>query len=275
MTRAQALKEDRRQKKLERYETAVALSKKGVSTQNIASQLGISCRTANRLLKAGDFPDSSTRAKRRKLVDPFRNYLDKRWREGCHNAASLFRELKKQNYQGAYGTVYEYLDKRWNPQKTAGPRGKNRGSPKATAPPSARQLAWLFLYPEKALHHIKRREGDDASQIQEQALLRLSQGESDLKTHVLIARQFIDMVANRKPEDLDTWIKTASKDGGEDLASFAQGIRQDYAAIRAALELDISNGQVEGQVNRLKTQKRQMYGRAALDLLKARLVSPA
>ena len=56
------------------------------------------------------------------------------------------------------------------------------------------------------------------------------------------------------------------------LSSFARGLRSDQAAVAAALQKPWSNGQTEGQINRLKTLKRQMYGRANIDLLKARLV---
>jgi len=55
------------------------------------------------------------------------------------------------------------------------------------------------------------------------------------------------------------------------IASFARGLRRDYAAV--ALRESWSNGQTEGQINRLKTLKRQMYGRANIDLLRARLVA--
>ena len=58
------------------------------------------------------------------------------------------------------------------------------------------------------------------------------------------------------------------------LQNFAWGLRQDYAAVRAALAYDWSNGQVEGQVNRLKTIKHQMYGRANFDLLRQRVLGP-
>lgn len=57
------------------------------------------------------------------------------------------------------------------------------------------------------------------------------------------------------------------------IASFARGLRSDYAAVAAALREPWSNGQTEGQINRLKTLKRQMYGRANIDLLRARLVA--
>jgi transposase len=55
------------------------------------------------------------------------------------------------------------------------------------------------------------------------------------------------------------------------LRAFAAGLKADDAAVRAALSLSWSNGQVEGQVNRLKLLNRQMYGRAKFDLLQARV----
>ena len=60
----------------------------------------------------------------------------------------------------------------------------------------------------------------------------------------------------------------------EEIAEFRLGLRQDYDAVKAALIYDWSNGQVEGQVNRLKTIKRQMYGRANFDLLRQRVLGP-
>jgi transposase len=59
------------------------------------------------------------------------------------------------------------------------------------------------------------------------------------------------------------------------MRGFAAGLRQDYAAVAAAMEQVWSNGPVEGQITRLKLIKRQMYGRAKLDLLKARLLHAA
>ena len=56
--------------------------------------------------------------------------------------------------------------------------------------------------------------------------------------------------------------------------SFALGLRQDYAAVHAALAHSWSNGQTEGQVNRLKFIKRRMYGRAKFDLLRLRVLAP-
>jgi len=59
------------------------------------------------------------------------------------------------------------------------------------------------------------------------------------------------------------------------LGSFAESLRKDLPAVRAALMLPWSNGQTEGQVHRLKLIKRQMYGRAKFDLLAQRVCHAA
>jgi transposase len=72
---------------------------------------------------------------------------------------------------------------------------------------------------------------------------------------------------------LDPWIKQAKESGIITLRNFAMGLENDYEAVKLAFSLEWSNGQVEGQVNRLKTVKRQMYGRANFRLLRIRVVA--
>jgi transposase len=80
------------------------------------------------------------------------------------------------------------------------------------------------------------------------------------------------MIRTRDTADLTPWM---ADNGTGLLASFCKGIRSDLAAVTAVLTEPWSNGQTEGQITRLKLVKRQMYGRAGLDLLRARLVSAA
>jgi transposase len=87
-----------------------------------------------------------------------------------------------------------------------------------------------------------------------------------------LARQFIRMVKERSGQGLDQWLKDVTASGIKSLQSFANGLRSDLAAVRNALSMPWSNGQVEGQINRLKFIKRQMYGRAKLDLLRKRVL---
>lgn len=81
--------------------------------------------------------------------------------------------------------------------------------------------------------------------------------------------EFQSMIRTKAGDKLDGWIDRA-KVGL--LASFANGLFKDRAAVAAAITNIWSNGQTEGQITRLKLIKRQMYGRAELDLLEARLV---
>jgi len=83
------------------------------------------------------------------------------------------------------------------------------------------------------------------------------------------------LVQDRSLVRLDAWLKAARKSVCTEVRRFAQGLRQDWSSIQNAVSLEWSNGQVEGQVNRLKMLKRQMYGRANFDLLRARVMPMA
>ncbi len=80
------------------------------------------------------------------------------------------------------------------------------------------------------------------------------------------------MVVNRQVEVLPRWLQEAEQSGIAELRSLAAGLYRDYDAVRAALTTQYSNGQAEGQVNRLKLIKRQAYGRAHFDLLRLRVL---
>lgn len=87
-----------------------------------------------------------------------------------------------------------------------------------------------------------------------------------------LALQFKEMTNKLKAEQLDPWIEKAKTSGIVALENFAAGLKNDYDAVKAAVSLKWSNGQVEGQVNRLKTIKRQMYGCASFHLLRKRVL---
>ncbi len=88
-----------------------------------------------------------------------------------------------------------------------------------------------------------------------------------------LGQQFTKMIRYQLPKKLPAWLKACRDSGIPEFASFADGIDNDRSAISAALTLEWSNGQLEGQVNRLKLIKRQMYGRANFDLLRIRVLS--
>ena len=81
------------------------------------------------------------------------------------------------------------------------------------------------------------------------------------------------MVRRLEGEDLDGWLKDAEESRSSAMRSFAAGLRKDLDAVRAGLTEEWSNGCVEGFVHKLKLLKRQGYGRAGLELLRARMLA--
>ena len=90
-----------------------------------------------------------------------------------------------------------------------------------------------------------------------------------------LLQAFVKMVRERKHQDLRSWMKEAISSGIPELKSFVAGIERDYDAVHAALRLPWSQGTTEGKVNKLKTLKRVMYGRAGFALLRQRLLHDA
>ena len=103
---------------------------------------------------------------------------------------------------------------------------------------------------------------------EEQQLALLTAQQAELAEAVTLARDFADLVRTRQPERLEGWLARATTGPLGALQRFAQGLRDDYAAVKAGVTLPWSNGPVEGHINRLKMLKRQMFGRAHLDLLR-------
>ena len=113
---------------------------------------------------------------------------------------------------------------------------------------------------------------DHLSRSDAVTVARIEAAVPDLAAACALTGRFANMVRKGEHDDLEEWLSEA---GGSLLASLARGLNADKHAVLAALREPCSNGQTEGQINKLKALKRQMYGRANLDLLRARLVAAA
>ncbi len=87
-----------------------------------------------------------------------------------------------------------------------------------------------------------------------------------------LLQSFLHMLRQRQPESLNGWMKEARESGIKELGSFVIGVERDYDAVRAGLTYPWSQGPVEGTVNKIKTHKRIMYGRASFTLLRQKLL---
>ena len=89
----------------------------------------------------------------------------------------------------------------------------------------------------------------------------------ELAEAVALAQDFASLVRWRQPTQLEPWLARAAQSALPPFRCFAKGLRADLAAVQAAVTLPWSQGPIEGHITRLKMLKRQMFGRARLDLL--------
>jgi transposase len=250
----------------------MALHSTGLSARAIAKQLDVCRVTVTRYLAADTFPERARPQARRSILDPFIPSLQERWHAGCDNGMQLWREISKEGYSGSRALVSRWVAQQRGvlPATADGPGVPRRHGrrPRDQAPQpaqrslSARRAAWLL---------VRRR---DDLQTEEQTLLdQLTETCSDVAKAYELAQSFTKMVRERTDEALESWFEAVEASGLQDLRSFAAGLRRDEAAVRAGLSLPWSQGQVEGQVNRLKLIKRSGYGRANFDLLRHRVLA--
>jgi transposase len=247
-----------------RYETVRRLRAEGKTIREIATALWMGQNTIQRLLRAESCPFPAQRRARSTVLTDFMPYLRERWNAGEQHGQQLLRELRDRGYRGSQSTLYGLLG-RWR----TGPRHRgpyaHQPAPASPLPPpvrtSPREVSWLLLQPSEDLSPLEA--AYVSSLLGRAAVVATTQG---------AVRTFFTLLDERQGDQLNPWLEQAESSGVRELAAFAEGIRRDYDAIRAAFDLPWSQGQVEGQVNRLKLLKRQMYGRAKLDLLRRRVL---
>jgi transposase len=163
----------------------------------------------------------------------------------------------------AENDAYASCRLRLQPHLTRPQRVRRRRASLRLRLPSAREASWMLLRPEQLT---------DEEKETVEVLCRLS---PEVRQAQQLALGFIEVVKERRADDLRGWLIEAGRSRVAEFASLANGITSDFQAVRAALEYEWSQGQVEGQVHRLKLVKRQMYGRGKLDLLRARVLYAA
>jgi transposase len=235
-----------------------ALQQQGLGQRAIARQLQLHRRTVRRYMLAETFPERALGRQSISTVQPYLPYVPQRWGEGCHDRQQLWQELVAQGYTGSYASVCRAVARQ---PTCAGTTASATSTVPKVRSLSSRQAAWALL-----------RRPEDATDEEEKKRQLLCTLCPDAATAYPLAQRFGQMIRGRQVEELDAWLAEAEASDVPELRSFAMGLRRDYAAVRAALELPWSTGPVEGQINRVKMLKRQTYGRAKFDLLRRRVL---
>ena len=177
-------------------------------------------------------------------------WLNSHWEEGARNASALWREMKTKGFAGQSGVVSQWAQRRRLAEKA------NQSGLART--PSARVIARLMTTAR-----------DDLAKSEAILVAAIEVNVPELVVARTAIGDFQSMIRSKTARKLDEWLE-AAKDSL--VGSFAGGVQKDLDAVRNAIISPWSNGQTEGQITRLKLIKRQMYGRAKLDLLQARLI---
>jgi transposase len=225
----------------------MALFRDGLALKEIVRRTGHS-RKLVRQVSRGESTDVFRT--RQSTLDAHLPFLDAQWSTGCRNGAELWRRLQVLGFRGSSRVVSEWTTRRRRAEKAT--------DQQLQKVPSARTIARLMT---TARDHLSKADTVTIAAIE-------SRVPTIVEARTLVER-FQAILRQKLAADLEPWIATASAGL---IASFASGINKDKAAVSAAITEPWSNGQTEGQITKLKLVKRQMYGRAKIDLLQARLI---
>ncbi|MFF5931559.1 ISL3 family transposase [Streptomyces hydrogenans] len=187
-----------------------------------------------------------------RLLEPFKPYLNSRFTVGYTSGTLLFREIQERGYTGSIQVVRRHLAK----------LREGTAEPVHAAIPSPRRITSWIMRPHETL-----------SDQEVEKLLDVRTACPDITRAHDLARCFRDLLVNRRGSMLPDWIRQAEQDAPAPVRSFAGFLRQDLDAVTAGLTLEWSSGRIEGNVNRIKTIKRTMYGRASFRLLRIRILT--
>jgi len=222
------------------------LAKKEVAIKEIVRRTGHSRGLVRKVLRG---QRSDVFRVRESSLELHLHWLDEQWTAGHRNGTELWRRLKRQGFRGCLRVVSEWASRRRRAEKTDGALSRT---------PSSRTIARLMTIGRDAL-----------SKAESVTIAAIESGVPLLVAARELIGSFQALVRKKLLGDLEPWLERARSSL---VASFANGVIKDKAAVSAAITSPWSNGQTEGQITKLKLVKRQMYGRGKLDLLQARVI---
>ena len=257
--------EKRHERLVEIWKEIRRLHLAGASVKDIAEWVGTSQSSVYRYRELAEPPPRPGYRRRASVLDPYLPYVLSRWNEGCRSAKRLHQEIREMGYRHSIDTVNRLLSSFRHTEEQGkvlphAPRAK-RGAI-AGASPTAKNVASLFMRRDEMLN------GD-----QKGYLGRLCASDPALADARRLTQDFASMVQGLEGEKLGGWLEEAAGCEASVMKKFAAGLEKDLDAVRAGLTEEWSNGPVEGFVNKLKLVKRQGYGRASFDLLRARVLA--
>ena len=202
------------------------------------------------------------------LLGPWQVRLSRLWAAGCTNGRALLLEIQRHGYQGSRAHL-ERLLARWraaNKSRPVVPLKVMADFSELLDPATGHLIspitaAALCMKPRSLL-----------TERQAEKIEALKKASADFTSVRRLAMSFRGLLRSGDTNKLTAWIHQARQCGIYAMQRFARTLQQDLDAVRNAMTEHWSNGQTEGQINRLKTLKRAMYGRAGVELIRARML---
>jgi hypothetical protein len=269
VARTRLIRRDRQAVRQQIFSEIRVLFEGGNSIGEIARKLGLGRRRVERWVRRIDVPDHNTMASTPSSPAYFGVLLERRWAEGITKVRHLFEEIRRRGYTGSFSHLARFLA----PWRSGAP-SLDDDEQEALAPVRVRTLDAMTgraISPLTAAALCVKPRGQMTAR-QAASVDALKAGSAEFITMRRLAMQFRGALRSGTTERLDAWLTDARASGIYAMQRFAKTIRQDLEAVRNAVSEPWSNGQTEGQINKLKTLKRAMYGRAGVDLLRARMM---
>jgi transposase len=230
-------------------------------------ELNLDIQTVRRFANAACAEELLGKAEHRSTrLDPCIDLVNRRWNEGVTSAETITAELRALGFKGDAQTVRRYLKPLRLPGTSRSHPDPHRRTPAPAAPavPKPRAISKALLtHPDRLT--------EDDEQIVKNATAGCAHLER-LQQHV---RSFAKIMAQRRGAELPAWLEAIEADDLPELRSLAAGMRRDLPAVINGLTLEHNSGAVEGNVTRVKRLKRDGYGRANFDLLRAQILIAA
>ena len=269
VTQTRVMGRGRRAVRQQLFDEIRALFEGGSSVGEIAHKLGLGRRRVERWVRRIDLPDRNTMTSTPSTPAYFGVLLERRWAEGITKVRHLFAEIRHRGYTGSFSHLARFLA----PWRSGEPslEGDEQEEPAPVHVRTLDPMTGRVISPlTAAALCVKPRGQMTARQVANVDALKAASAEFTAMRR--LAMRFRGLLRGGTAEGLDAWLIDARASGIYAMQRFAKTIRQDLEAVRNAMSEPWSNGQTEGQINRLKTLKRAMYGRAGVELLRARMM---
>ena len=248
-----------------KFKEVKELQEKGFKPTTIAKRLGIARQTATKYCRMKGLPQRNS--KLRNEYYKYDAYVEQESKKG-KPLCIIHKEVTLMGFSGSLSPFYEHYK-----YLSDGHRGYRSKDWKPSTQNIKLQDNRSVLLPIKSIMSIidialKHKDMNESQQKTFNLLISLPW----FKEMFGATERFCQVIKGKETTELIKWMRCYWKTSIASLKTFILGIMRDFQAVRNTIKLDITNGITEGFVNKLKTIKRGMYGKAGIELLKNKIV---